>query len=88
MIWHLYIIRCKYGSLYTGITTDVTKRFGEHVNGNKKGAKYLRGKTPLTLVWKQEVGDKGLALKLEQRIKGLTKTQKEKLIKGEFTIHI
>lgn len=88
MIWHLYIIRCKYGSLYTGITTNVIKRFAEHVNGDNKGAKYLRGRTPLALVWKQQVGAKGLALKLELHIKGLTKTQKEKLIKGELTVHI
>ncbi len=67
-IWFLYLIRCRDGSLYTGIPTDVKRRFEEH-KGGSRGSKYLRGKAPLELVLKKKVGDKGLALKVEDRVK-------------------
>ncbi len=72
------MIRCKGGVLYTGITTDVARRFSEHQAG--KGAKFLRGKAPLELVYQQEVGSHSDALKLEFNIKQLSKIEKEKLI--------
>lgn len=78
-IWHLYLIRCKNNSLYTGITTDVGRRFKMHCNG--EGAKYLRGKGPLTLEFNVKVGSKSEALKLEYRIKRLPKNKKEMIIK-------
>jgi len=76
--WFLYLIRCKDGALYTGITTDVDRRFIEHQSG--KGAKYLRGKTPLTLVFQQKVGSRSAALKAEASIKKLSKADKEIII--------
>jgi putative endonuclease len=78
--WHLYIIRCKDNVLYTGITTDVSRRFSEHQAG--KGAKFLRGKAPLELVYQQPIGNHSDALKEELRIKKLSKYEKEKLIKN------
>ncbi len=80
--WYLYIIKCNNDSLYTGITTDVERRFNEH-NGSKLGAKFLRGKSPLTLMYSAQVGDKSRASKMEYRVKKLSRIQKEKLIKGE-----
>ncbi len=80
------MIRCKLGKLYTGITTDVDRRFAEHAGNGKKGAKALRGKSPLTLVMKKKVGSKGKALKLEAKIKKLPKTEKELLIDGKIKI--
>jgi predicted GIY-YIG superfamily endonuclease len=47
--WHLYVVRCRGGELYTGIATDVVRRLSEHESG--AGAKYLRGKGPLALVF-------------------------------------
>jgi len=79
--WYLYIIQCNDGSLYTGITTDVARRFEEH-NGSKLGAKFLRGKAPLTLKFSTSVGDKSRAARLEYRVKKLSRIQKEKLIDG------
>jgi len=76
--WFLYLIRCKDGSLYTGITTDVDRRFAEHQSG--KGAKYLRGKAPLTLVFQQKVGSRSAALKAEASIKQLSKADKEGIV--------
>lgn len=76
--WKLYILRCRDGSLYTGITTDVEKRFEAHNSG--KGAKYTRGRGPLELVYREECGDHSAALKRELEIKALSRDQKMKLI--------
>lgn len=77
--WKLYILRCKDGSLYTGITTDVAARLEVHRSG--KGAKYTRGRGPLELVYTEECGDHSAALKREIAIKQLTRQQKEQLIR-------
>lgn len=76
--WHLYILRCRDGSLYTGITTDVEKRLEAHRSG--KGAKYTRGRGPLELVYREECGTHSDALKREIEIKRLTREQKQALI--------
>ena len=76
--WKLYILRCRDGSLYTGITTDVEKRFEAHNSGN--GPKYTRGRGPLELVYREECGDHSAALKRELEIKALSRDQKMKLI--------
>ena len=61
--WRLYILRTAKGMLYTGITNDIDRRFIQHQNG--KGAKALRGKGELSLVFSAPVGDKSLALRAE-----------------------
>lgn len=76
--WFLYILRCSDGSLYTGITTDVEKRFEAHCAG--KGAKYTRGRGPLNLVYREECGDHSAALKRELQVKKQTREKKEKMI--------
>jgi len=82
--WFLYLIRCKDGALYTGITTDVDRRFAEHQSG--KGAKYLRGKAPLTLAFQQKIGSRSAALKAEASIKKLSKANKEAIINTGWTM--
>ena len=84
--WFLYLIRCKHGQLYTGITTDVERRFEEHKSRDKKGSKYLRGKAPLRLVMKKRIGNKSLALKIEAKVKKLSKVKKELLVDGKIKI--
>ena len=76
--WFLYLVRTADNALYTGITTDVARRFLQHQTG--KGAKALRGKGELQLAFSAAVGDRSLALRLEYRIKQLTRTEKERLI--------
>ena len=76
--WFLYLIRCKSGQLYTGISTNVERRFAEHQSG--RGAKYLRGKAPLELVFQQKIGSRSEALKTEASIKKWPKENKEKMI--------
>ena len=84
--WFLYLIRCRHGRLYTGITTDVLRRFEEHKSHDKKGSKYLRGKSPLKLVMKKRIGNKSLALKIEAKVKKLSKAKKELLVDGKIKI--
>jgi putative endonuclease len=79
--WYIYLIRCGDGSLYTGITTDPARRFAEHRGGGNAGAKYLRGRGPLTLVFQQKLGSRGLALGVESRVKKLSKAKKEALVR-------
>lgn len=67
-IWSLYLIETASGALYTGITTDVERRLREH-DGGKRGARALRGKGPLTLIYRQAVGSRSEALKLEAWLK-------------------
>jgi putative endonuclease len=78
--WYLYMVRCRDGKLYTGIATDIERRIAEHQAG--KGAKYLRGRTPLKLVFKKKIGSRSLALKVEQAIKKLPKCRMEKIIEA------
>lgn len=76
--YSVYLVRCRDGSLYTGIATDVSRRMSEHEDG-AKGAKYLRGKGPLELVYRQEIGDRSLASKIESRVKRLSSAEKADL---------
>ena len=79
-MWYLYLIRCANGHLYTGITTDVVRRFSEHQSGGIKSAKYLRGKGPLTLMYQEMAGSRGDALRREIAVKKLSRSQKLALI--------
>lgn len=78
--WYLYLVRCRDDSLYTGIATDVARRFAEHCSNGKKRSKYLRSRMPITLVFQARIGSRNLALKVEKWIKMLPKDKKEKLI--------
>ena len=84
--WHLYLVRSRDGSLYTGITTDVARRFAEHQGNGDTGAKYLRGRGPLVLVFQKKLGSRSLALAVESKVKKLSKTRKEELIRDNTHI--
>lgn len=81
----LYIIRCADESLYTGIAVDVARRLREHEAG-LRGAKYLRGRGPLQLVFEQAVGDRSAASSAEHRVKRLDKAAKEALVAGRLSL--
>jgi putative endonuclease len=84
--WSVYLVRCESGAIYTGIATDVARRLAEHRATQGKGAKYLRGKGPLRLVLEKGIGGRGVALRVEQRIKKLSKARKEALIEHDGVI--
>ena len=78
MKWFVYMLRCRDNSIYTGITKDLKKRIKAHLSGN--GSKYLRGRLPLKLVYKENFLDRSTASKREIEIKKLQKKEKELLI--------
>lgn len=74
----VYMLRCKDGSLYTGWTNDLEHRLAMHNSG--RGAKYTRGRSPLELVYSEELPDKEAALRRECAIKKLRREQKLALL--------
>jgi|SaaInl5LU_22_DNA_1037371.scaffolds.fasta_scaffold08905_7 putative endonuclease len=78
--WHLYLVRTDAGALYTGISTDVDKRFETHQLG--LGSKYLRGNQPAKLVYRCQIGDRSLTSKVEYRVKQLDKPAKENIVRS------
>jgi putative endonuclease len=81
--YSLYLLRCADGTLYTGIARDVDARLAEHCHG-RRGAKYLAGRGPVTIVFRQAVGDRSRAQTLEYRVKKLPRQGKLSLIAGEL----
>ncbi|MEY4723520.1 MAG: hypothetical protein RLZZ324_1033 [Candidatus Parcubacteria bacterium] len=73
-VWHVYILTCGDGSLYTGIAIDVSARLQAHRAG--KGAKYTRSRLPLHLAYRERAGTRSAALKREYAIKRLTRKKK------------
>jgi len=80
MSWFLYIVKCSDKTLYTGITTDISRRIKEH-NSSKKGAFYTKNKRPVKLVYRESLPDRSKATKREKRIKRLTRKEKLAFIK-------
>ena len=78
--WVLYILQCGDGTLYTGITDNFPRRFAMHCSG--KGAKYTRGRGPLTLRYREPCADHSQALKREAAVKKLTRPEKLALCDG------
>ena len=89
-MYYTYMIRCKGNTLYTGITTDIERRFSEHSDKDEKGAKYTKSHAveKVEAVWESE--NRSQASKLEFALKKLTKQQKEELIldNGKFDIFL
>ncbi len=76
--WWVYIVRCRDGTYYTGISPDVVKRIQLHNEG--KGAKYTAGRRPVVLVYSEKLSDRSTASKREHEIKQMSRQQKEQLI--------
>ncbi len=77
--WFVYMIRASDGRLYTGITTDVERRFSEH-GDPLKGARFFRGRRPVEVVYTENHPDRGSALRRESVIKKLSRELKLVLI--------
>lgn len=80
MPWTVYLARCGDGTLYTGVTTDPDRRLAQHNAG--RGGAYTRSRVPLTLVYREDAGDRARALRRERAIKRLTRGEKERLVNG------
>lgn len=81
--WYIYLLRCRDNSLYTGISLDPKRRCQEHNQQASRAARYVWSRRPATLVWQRKVGSHSVALKLEYRLKRLSKTAKEALLVNE-----
>ena len=79
--WHVYLIECEDGSIYTGIAVDVAKRYAAHCAG--KGAKYTRARKPQQLLASLLTENRSTASQLEHAIKQLTPQQKRQLASGD-----
>ena len=82
MSWYVYLTKCNDNSLYTGITTDINRRESEHNTDNKLGAKSLRNKRPVKIVYYEVFNTLSEARKREIDIKGWKRHYKLKLIQG------
>lgn len=78
MSHYVYVLECADGSLYTGYTTDLERRIGEHNDGT--GAKYTRGRTPVELVYTERFESRSAAMSREYAIKRLSRAEKETLV--------
>lgn len=76
MIWHVYLLSCRGGALYCGITTNLERRLAQHNGELAGGARYTRGRRPAKLLASKTCADKSQALRLEARIKGLPRGKK------------
>lgn len=76
--WRVYIVRCRDGTLYTGVTNDLERRIAEHNRG--AGCRYTRGRRPVRLRYRESLRDRSSALKREAGIKGLSRREKLVLI--------
>jgi predicted GIY-YIG superfamily endonuclease len=78
--WMLYLLRCRDGSLYAGITIDLARRVAQHEGGT--ASRYTRSRRPVALVYRESCASRSDALKREYAVKALTRDAKERLIKG------
>ncbi len=77
-MYFLYLLKCRDGSIYTGITTDIVRRFKEHKEG--KGGRFTRAKKAVKLLYTEECGTRSMALKREAEIKRWNRKKKLNLL--------
>ena len=78
--WYVYMLRCADNTLYTGITTNVERRVGEHNNSDRLAARYTRARRPVVLVWKEPHANRSSASKREAALKRMSRSLKEQLL--------
>jgi putative endonuclease len=76
--WHVYLLRCRDGTLYAGATNDLAGRLARHASG--KGARYTRSRLPVTLVWSARARGRSGALRREAALKRLSRAEKLALV--------
>ena len=77
----MYLLECRDGTLYAGSTADLGRRLEEHNAG--RGARYTRGRTPVRVVWSEDLPDRSTALRREWELKRLRRAAKLRLVRGE-----
>ncbi len=77
--WFVYMLRCADDSLYSGVTTDLTRRCKQHDSGT--ASRYTRSRRPVALVYQEAHASRGLALQREAALKALSRLEKEALLR-------
>lgn len=77
--WHVYLLECDGSSIYTGITTNVSRRVAEHAAGGRRAARYTRGRREVRLLYAVKIGEQGLAMRAEYRLRHLPRTVKAEI---------
>lgn len=85
VIWHVYLLECRDGTLYCGITCDLERRVAQHNGLLAGGARYTRGRRPVRLAASRPCADKGAALRLERAVKARPRAQKRLFLCGALT---
>ncbi len=80
MSWTVYLLRCRDGSLYTGITTDLERRLARHRAGTASA--YTRARRPIRLVYQEDQPDRSAALRREAALRRLSRAEKLGLVRG------
>ena len=83
--WLVYVLCCRDGSLYTGITNDLTRRLATHAAG--KASRYTRSRLPVRLAYQERQPTKSRALQREAAIKSLSRAEKLRLLEGRVARH-
>lgn len=81
--WHIYLLRCRDGSFYAGISLDPVRRCKEHNQQVSRASRYVWSRRPAELVWQRAVASQSVALQLEYRLKKLSKVAKERLLQDD-----
>ena len=81
--WHVYMLRCADGSLYTGVATDLDRRLKQHNGELVGGARYTRARRPVELVWSEACADRGEAQQREAALKALSRQDKLQLLAAQ-----
>lgn len=81
--WYIYLLRCRDGSFYAGISLDPVRRCKEHNLQVSRASRYVWSRRPAELVWQRAVANQSVALKLEYRLKKLSKVAKERLLQDD-----
>ena len=79
--WWVYLLRCRDGTLYTGITTDLARRLAQHNAGT--ASKYTRSRRPVAMVYREAAKNHGTALRREHAIKKLSRAAKDALVASQ-----
>ena len=75
-VWRVYLLRCSDDTFYTGVTSDLARRIRQHNGELAGGARYTRGRRPVSLVWSQCCADRAEAQAREAAIKKLSRLEK------------
>ena len=86
--WFVYVLECGDQTLYCGITNNIENRLKQHRGQISGGAKYTRSRTPLKLVYQEQIETRSMALKRETLIKKMSRREKLELIKNNFNSEV